>query len=69
MVTKLQIELERIHQGRNFKFTFTSKQLNTINEVFECFMQKWSKIVSKISDSLNALSNPVFFKIFCYKNL
>lgn len=62
MVTKLQIELEKIHQGRNFKFSFSSNQLNTINNVFECFMQKWSKIVSKISDSLNKLSNPVCLK-------
>lgn len=61
MVTKLQIELERIHQGRGFKFTFTTKQLHTVNDVFENFMHKWSKIVSKISDSLNTLSNRVSF--------
>uniref|UniRef100_A0A915DTR3 Dystrophin n=1 Tax=Ditylenchus dipsaci TaxID=166011 RepID=A0A915DTR3_9BILA len=53
-VTQLQVELERIHN----RATMNSRQLRQINETFDRFMRGWSKVVSKISESLNALSKP-----------
>lgn len=54
-VTHLQVELEKIHS----KTTMNTKQLHLVNENFDRFMQKWSMVVSKISDALNVLTNSV----------
>uniref|UniRef100_A0A915Q5I9 RNA helicase n=1 Tax=Setaria digitata TaxID=48799 RepID=A0A915Q5I9_9BILA len=50
-VDELHAELDRIHN-----MDISAPQLQLANDSFEDFTQMWSKIVTKISDSLNSLS-------------
>uniref|UniRef100_A0A183CP02 Dystrophin n=1 Tax=Globodera pallida TaxID=36090 RepID=A0A183CP02_GLOPA len=53
-MTKLQILLEHIHNRANLN----AKQLHVVNEMFDIFMSRWSKVVATISQLLSALSKP-----------
>lgn len=54
-VTRLQIELEKIHGGGKMN----SKQLHAVNTTFDKFMHSWSRVVGKISEALNILTHSV----------
>uniref|UniRef100_A0A914HK11 Dystrophin n=1 Tax=Globodera rostochiensis TaxID=31243 RepID=A0A914HK11_GLORO len=53
-MTKLQILLEHIHNRANLN----AKQLHVVNEMFDIFMSRWSRVVATISKLLSALSKP-----------
>lgn len=50
-MNELHAELERIHN-----LDVSASQLRLANDTFENFTRQWSRIVTKISDALNALS-------------
>ncbi|KAL3082936.1 hypothetical protein niasHS_010738 [Heterodera schachtii] len=53
-VTRLQILLEHTHNRANLN----AKQLHVVNEMFNMFMSRWSKVVATISQLLNAMAKP-----------
>ncbi|KAK0429407.1 hypothetical protein QR680_011365 [Steinernema hermaphroditum] len=50
-VNALQLELEDLHE-----LGLDAQKLGSANDAFDRFMKKWSRIVTKISESLNSLS-------------
>ncbi|TKR92162.1 hypothetical protein L596_006870 [Steinernema carpocapsae] len=50
-VNALQLELEDIHE-----LGLDAEKLGVVNDAFDHFMKKWSRIVTKISESLNSIS-------------